>query len=88
MPLSLSISTNGKFQAILILLFVVYNDKHLIGKKYARRVESKRNADDAYAVPRESVIRSELIMCLSIKRILGCASQYEASSRNLVSQYH
>ena len=38
---------------------MIYDDKHLIGKKYARRVESKSNADDAYAVPRESVIRSE-----------------------------
>ena len=49
-----------KFQAVFILLFVVFDDRHLIGKKYARRVESKRQADDTYAVPRDSMIRSEL----------------------------
>ena len=49
------------FQAVFILLFVVLDDKHLIGKKYARRVESKRQADDTYAVPRDSMIRRELV---------------------------
>ena len=52
------------FQAILILLFLIFDDRHLIGKKYANRVESKRNADDAFAVPRESVIRREFLVIL------------------------